>query len=197
MSDKLQRGRIRFYKNKNTLLFFAKIVKAFPISFRIAFFQHCRNIHGFKGFAIRYIILRSCAFKCGDNVSIHPNVFLFNIDKLTIGNNVSIHPMSYIDSTGEIEIGNDVSIAHNVTIMSTSHRFDKLDIPIKDQGIDCMKTIIKDNVWIGSKATILAGITISSGSIIAAGAVVTKSVEPNTIVGGIPAKIIRLRGTEK
>jgi acetyltransferase-like isoleucine patch superfamily enzyme len=194
MDDSIHRGRDHFSKYRKFLIFIAKQLKILPNSFRIKLFRHCRQIQGVKGLAIRYIILKSCIKNCGNNVSIHPQVFLFSIDKLTIGNNVSIHPMSYIDATGEIEIGNDVSIAHGVTIMSTNHRFDNLDIPIKDQGTDKIKTIIKDNVWIGAKATILAGITINSGAIIAAGAVVTKSVESNMIVAGIPAKNIKYRG---
>ena len=129
----------------------------------------------------------------GDNVSINPNIYIFNPENLSIGNNVSIHPMCYIQASGGIKIGNDVSIAHGVTLLSESHRFSNLNIPIKDQGLDYKETIIQSNVWIGAKASILAGVTVKSGSIIGAGAVVTKEVEEYSIVGGVPAKVIKSR----
>jgi acetyltransferase-like isoleucine patch superfamily enzyme len=101
--------------------------------------------------------------------------------------------MCYVDATGGIAIGNDVSIAHGTSIMSTTHKYENIDIPIKDQGFNSSKTVIRNNVWIGAKATILSGILIESGSIVAANAVVTKDIAKNTVVGGVPAKIIKER----
>ena len=80
-----------------------------------------------------------------------------------------------------------------VNLMSENHNFSELNSSIKSQGIARSFILIEDNVWIGVNSTILPGVTIGSGSIIAAGAVVTKDVPKNTIVGGIPAKIIRSR----
>ncbi|QBP43095.1 acyltransferase [Paenisporosarcina antarctica] len=148
---------------------------------------------GNKGLLIRYIFLKTITKECGDNVSIHPNVYLYKLKNLSIGSNVSIHPMCYIDSTGRIDIGNDVSIAHGVTIMSTTHQYGDENILIKDQPVDLLYTKIEDNVWIGAKATILGGVEVSTGSIVAAGAVVIKDVPIRAIVGGVPAKIIKYR----
>ena len=148
---------------------------------------------GIIGIVLRYALLKSIAVNCGDNVAIYPGVYLLKPDKLIIGNNVSIHPMCYIDSTGGIVIGNDVSIAHGTTIMSSTHNYADVNVAIKDQGIKLLKTEIKDNVWIGAKSTILAGVVVESGSIIAANAVVTKNVPQNTVVGGVPARTIKLR----
>lgn len=150
-------------------------------------------VKGKIGIALRYILLKTLAKQVGDNVSIHSGVYLFHPENLSIGDHVSIHPMCYLEASGGLTIGNNVSIAHGATIMTESHRYDSLDIPIKDQGLLFKETIIESDVWIGAKATILYGTTIGSGSIVAAGAVVTKNVPRLAIVGGVPAKVIRLR----
>jgi len=186
-------GRNQFLRYKKIMLFFSSILKSVPFNLRKSLFYHARMISGKKGILIRYILLKSILRKCGDNVSIHSNVYLLNIDRLNLGNNVSIHPMCYIDATGFIEIGNNVSIAHMVTIMSTEHSYNNSEIPIKYQDVIKQKTIIADNVWVGAKSTILSGVSIDEGSIVAAGAVVTKDVIKNVIVGGVPAKIIKER----
>ncbi len=152
-----------------------------------------RKTTGHKGLVIRYALVKTLAKSCGDNVSIHPDVYLFSVAQLTLGNNVSIHPMCYIDAAGEICIGNDVSIAHATTVLSTTHTFGDPDVPIKDQPIEKHKTVIEDNVWIGAKATVLCGNTVHSGAVVAAGAVVTRDVPANSIVGGVPAKVIKER----
>ena len=148
---------------------------------------------GTLGIALRYALLKSICKYCGDNVSVHEGVYLLEPQNLSIGNNVSIHPMCYIDATGEIEIGNDVSIAHATTIMSSTHKFEDKNIPIKDQGIIKEKVIINDNVWVGAKVTILCGNSIASGSVIGAGAVITHDTKENSVNVGVPAKAIKER----
>lgn len=156
-----------------------------------------RSTEGKLGIIIRYILLKSLVKNIGSNVVIFPNVILKNYENLEIGNNVSIHSMTYIEASGGVKIGNDVSIAHGVTIMSETHNFSRNDIPIKDQGISYFKTVIENNVWIGAKATILAGIIIAEGSIIGASSVVTKNTEKFSTNVGIPAKMIKNRRIKK
>lgn len=189
----MSRGREKFKKYKVIINTLVKMCNIIPKSFRVKLFIFFRMTKGNKGLLIRYVLLKSIAKKCGENVSIHPQVYIFNPQRLSIGDNVSVHPMCYIDAAGKINIGNDVSIAHGTTIMSSTHRYDNMDIPIKDQPVDLLHTEIKDNVWVGSKVTILAGIKVESGSILAAGAVVTKNVSENIVVGGVPAKKIKER----
>lgn len=142
---------------------------------------------------IRYALLKSIARKCGDNVSIHPDCYIFHLENIAFGNNVSIHPMCYIDGIGGITIGNDVSIAHGATILSSSHQYGDIHIPIKDQGMFYKETIIENNVWIGAKCSILYGTTVAEGSIVAANSLVNKSYQPFSIIGGVPAKTIKSR----
>ena len=142
---------------------------------------------------IRYICVKNVCKACGKNTAIFSGVYILNPEKLAIGDNVSIHPMSYIDAGGGIFIGNDVSIAHSTTIMSEEHNFSDLNINIKDQGCKSIPTIIEENVWIGAGCRILGGAIIRKGCIIAAGAVVKKEVPQFSVVGGVPAKLLKVR----
>ena len=193
MSVKSERGRDKFLKYKWLINLLSSFIKIFPLKIRKKFFVNARNIKGKFGLALRYAIIKTIAENIGDNVSIYENVYIYSPENLSIGDNVSIHPMCYIDATGGIYIGNDVSIAHMVTVMSTTHLFDDATIPIKDQGCESKKTVIKNNVWIGAKTTVLYGVKISQGSILGANSVVNKDVPEFSIAAGIPAKIIKER----
>ena len=95
---------------------------------------------------------------------------------------------------GKIKIGKDVLIGPQVMIIANNHKYNDLTKPINKQGeFSKGGIIIDDNVWIGARAIILDGVHIESGSVIAAGSVVTKNVEKNTIVGGNPAHFIKKR----
>lgn len=114
---------------------------------------------------------------------------------VTIGNNCSIQTHSLIVGYKEfgVEIGNNVRIAPFVTMISANHNFDRVDIPIYCQGVSAKKIVIEDDCWIASRVNIMAGVTIGKGSVIAAGAVITKDVEPYSVMGGVPANIIKSR----
>lgn len=187
------RGREKFSKYYKIILLIYNLTKLLPLKLRMSLLILFRNTTGNIGLVMRYVLLKSVATHIGKNVSIHPTVFLFNVNNLSIGDNVSIHPMCYIDAAGGVRIGNDVSIAHSCTIMSSSHNYDKINMPIKDQGTSLSEVLIKNNVWLGTKVTILSGVIIDSGAIIGANSVVTKSVNTNEIVGGIPARLIKKR----
>ena len=106
---------------------------------------------------------------------------------IKVGKNVFINACCKFQDQGGIEIGNGVLIGHNVTLATLNHD----ERPDYRQNIYPKPIKIGDNVWIGSNATILSGVTIGNGAIIGANAVVTKDVPENTVVAGIPAKIIR------
>lgn len=189
----MKRKREILEKYNTAIQIVIKVSRIVPKKIYILLLRLIRHHDNYISMFIRYVCMKNCAKSCGDNVAIFSNVYLKNISNLELGSNVSIHPMCYIDALGGIKIGDDVSIAHSTTIMSTEHIFSDLDANIKDQGIECKKTIIENNVWIGAGCRILAGSIIRSGSIIAAGAVVKGEVKKNTIVGGVPAKVIKER----
>ncbi len=193
MSTSNKRGRDTFGKYKKYILFIVRIVSVFSLKKRKKWLIKRRKTKGKKGLIIRYILLKSLAKSCGDNVSIFEDVYIYSPENIDFGDNVSIHPMCYLEGQGGIEIGNDVSIAHAVSILSTTHNMDDLVLPIKDQGVTEKKVTIHDNVWIGCKATVLCGIEINSGSVIGANSVVTKNIKPNSVSAGVPAKEIRSR----
>lgn len=106
---------------------------------------------------------------------------------ITIGKNVFInHGCSFLD-IGGITIEDDVLIGPKVSLITENHPID----PSNRKSLDLKKVLIKKNAWIGAGATILPGVTIGENAIVAAGAVVTKDVFDNTIVGGVPAKLIK------
>lgn len=112
---------------------------------------------------------------------------------LKIGNNSSIGPYSYIGCSGFIEIGDNVMMSPRVSIYAENHLFDHPDLTIKEQGVKREFVKIEDDCWIAANTIILAGVTIGRGSVIAAGSVVTKDIPPYSIVGGVPAKVIKSR----
>lgn len=112
---------------------------------------------------------------------------------LKIGNNSSIGPYSYIGCSGYIEIGDNVMMSPRVSIYAENHLFDHPDLTIKEQGVKREFVKIEDDCWIAANTVILAGVTIGRGSVIAAGSVVTKDIPPYSVVGGVPAKVIKSR----
>jgi len=190
------RGREQFAKYKGVFAVLTSLYRALPLRMRKNALERHRNTRGKLGLGMRYAILRSISDSVGENVAIFPGVFLFNPENVVIGNNVSIQPMTYMECgyrKGGITIDDDVSIAHGVTIMATTHRFDAHDLKIRDQGVESEPVHIEENVWIGAKAAILSGVTIGHGSVVGAGAVVTKPLEPEGVYVGVPAKRVKDR----
>jgi acetyltransferase-like isoleucine patch superfamily enzyme len=108
-----------------------------------------------------------------------------------LGDGVQLYPWNE-----RITIGSNVLIAAGVRIITRKHGFSDMEHPISEQGYTNAPIVIKDDVWIGFNAVILPGVTIGRGSIIGAGAVVTKDVAPYSIVGGVPARLLKKRMRE-
>ena len=92
---------------------------------------------------------------------------------------------------GPVCIGSHVNLAQGITVTALNHNFEDKTKRIDEQGITTKPVFIGDDVWIGANAVILPGVTIGKHCVVAAGAVVTKDVQDNTIVGGVPAKEIK------
>jgi len=126
----------------------------------------------------------------GDKVSLLENTLISaNRGHVSIGDNSWLGPNSVIYGNGGVDIGEDVLIASHCVINTVSHNFSRLDIPMNEQEINCEPVVIENDVWIGSGATILQGVRIGHGSIIGAGAVVTRSIPPFSIALGVPARV--------
>lgn len=139
-------------------------------------------------------LLASGNLKIGENTRLYQNsIVKCQNGDVSLGKNCSIQPPCFIGGAGGIIIKDNVRIAPGVMMFSFDHNFKRTDIPITKQGIKLGKITIEDDVWVGSNAVILKGVTIGTGSIIAAGSVVNKNVPPYSIVGGVPAKIIKKR----
>lgn len=114
---------------------------------------------------------------------------------LRVGTQSSIGAYCWIGASGQVTIGANVIIGPRVTIIPENHNFEDPGLAIRNQGVTRADVAIEDDCWIGASATILAGVRIGRGSIVAAGALVNRDVQAGSIVGGVPAKLIRLRSS--
>ncbi|MBR5540014.1 MAG: acyltransferase [Clostridia bacterium] len=136
---------------------------------------------------------------CGKNVMFTKNSSITGVRNLYVGNNVSLSSATILCTRAKLIIGDDVMFGPHVTVVTGDHRIDIPDRPmisIKDSEKmpeNDQDVVIENDVWVGANATILKGVTIGTGSVISAGAVVTKDVPPFSIVGGVPAKVIKKR----
>lgn len=136
---------------------------------------------------IRLILSELLGYKVPDTVRVFPP---FNTDfgqNIHLGENVFINAGCHFQDQGGIYIGQDTLIGHNVVLATLNHDLN----PARRQLCIPAPIHIGNNVWIGSNSTILSGVTIGDNSVVAAGAVVTKDVPANTIVGGVPARFIK------
>ncbi len=116
---------------------------------------------------------------------------------ITIGDNCSVNPYTILYGKGGLTIGNWVRIAAHCVIVPANHNISDLTRPISRQGSTAVGITIADDVWIGANVTVLDGAVISSGCVIAAGAVVRGDTVANGVYAGVPAKLIKIRGTRE
>lgn len=112
---------------------------------------------------------------------------------ILIGARSYIGPNSVLFGAAGIEIGESALISPGVVITSHQHTFDRDDVDIRDQPLRFGRVVIERDVWIGANATILPGVRLGEGSVVGAGAVVTRDVPPRTVVLGVPAEVARER----
>ena len=148
-------------------------------------------------------IYKACMKYCGKGVYIRPTCSdIKGLWNLSIGDGSSVPKGATLYCTGApLIIGRKVIFGPKPTIITGDHRIDIIGRYIIDVADteklpeNDMPVVIEDDVWCGANVTILKGVTIGRGSVVAAGAVVTKSFPPYSIIGGVPAKLIKMRFT--
>lgn len=141
---------------------------------------------------IRKWYLRLCGAKIQSHTQIDMNVTFMDPNKLKVGHNTHINRQCLIDARGELSIGNNVSISLRSAIITGSHNYQSTTFNFIRS-----KIFIDNYVWIGYQATIIGNVHIGEGAVVCAGSVVTKDVEPWSVVAGVPAKKIGERYPNK
>ncbi len=141
--------------------------------------------------AIRAAVCRPLFRSAGRGIHIKQGAYFGGGDRIDIGDHsdLGLRCLVYNDVT----IGRDVMMGPEVVILAANHNYDNLSVPMRLQGEQRDHVTIGDDVWLGARAVILPGVSIGSGAVVAAGAVVTRDVAPLAIVGGNPARVIRYR----
>lgn len=169
--------RIIFY-----ILYYG-LARHFPVSYR----PFCKFLGRFRIWAAKHLL-----DSAGMNVNIEHGADFGSGKGVEIGDRSGLGVNCKVGSP--LSIGNNVMMGSNVLILTVGHKFSDVSIPMIRQGnLPAKKVTIGDDVWIGDRAIILPGVNIASGSIVGAGSVVTKDVPEFSIVGGVPARIIRNR----
>lgn len=154
---------------------------------------------------LKYFHTLSKRIVFGRNVNVEGNVCF--ADRIVLDDNVEVRnrtkEQSYIASDvsinrntvirGKVRIGEHVSIAPNCMIIGANHKFEDITKPIKTQGVETRGIEIESDVWVGANCVVLDGVTIGKGSIIGAGAVVTKSIPSMSVAVGNPCRVIKQR----
>lgn len=120
--------------------------------------------------------------------AVYRNVDMRSPQRISVGSYTNINKESLLDGRGGLTIGNNVDIAQQTNIWTEQHDYNNPNYSAMSSPV-----VIEDYVWLASRVTVLPGVTIGKGAIVASGAVVTKDVPPFAIVGGVPAKIIGSR----
>lgn len=150
-------------------------------------------VPGYLGITLRRVWYRHTLAACGSKLTVDW-LGVIRTRSTEIGHRCTLGVGAWV---GWARIGNDVLTGNGLTILSgaSQHDFSHVDIPMREQGGSKQRVEIADNVWIGANVTVMTD--VSTGTVIGAGSVVTKTFPPDTIIAGNPARIIRDRAAEK
>ena len=176
----------------------SRLVEKFFLYYRKKCFEGYLNQTKIEGLSIvGKIYLRNKNVHLGKNVTLYPGVMFQGEGNIYIGDNSFLgnNTIIYSEREHNVYIGENCMIAPMCYITNTDHNIalPSIDTPMNQMGVVCADTFIEDNVWMAAYATVLKGSHIHSGAVIGAKALVKGEVEANSVVGGIPAKIIKYR----
>ncbi|NIA07133.1 MAG: acyltransferase [Actinobacteria bacterium] len=143
--------------------------------------------------ALKSLFLRCLGAKVGKSVIYYPGIWIMTGRNLTLGHHVNLALDVLITTDGGVSIGDRTMVGYRSQIISCNHIIPDKGERIFDSGHVHKKVDIGKDVWIGANCLIMPGVRIGDGAVVAAGAVVTDNVPENAIVGGVPARIIRMR----
>ena len=136
---------------------------------------------------VRGLLSELFGYRVPQSLRVFPPFYADFGKNITVGEEVFINACCHFQDHGGVTIGDGCQIGHNVVFATLNH-----GLKPEERCYTCPAPIVLGrNVWVGSNATILQGVTIGDNAVVAAGAVVTKDVEANTVVGGVPAKFIK------
>lgn len=173
-------------RKKICLILYYTILRYLPSTGNASISIISKHIRSLRSSIGRYIFN-----SCGLNINIERGANFGTGAGITIGTNSGLGINCNV--RGPLAIGDNVMMGPEVVILPSNHCFDRIDIPMNQQGMSTKKVTIGNDVWIGQRAIILSGVTIGNGVIVGAGAVVTKNIPDYAIVGGVPAKILKMR----
>ena len=165
---------------------FGKPIKAIKYFFVNWFF--CKFTKSIPSWTFRKFLYRLSGMKIGKNTIINQGFEYYSPDRLCIGDSSHINRNCFIDARGYCNIGSNTSISHEVLILTGTHDINSENFAEIHKSVE-----IGDYVWIGARATILPGVSIGKGAVVAAGALVTKDIKDFEIVAGVPAKVMGTR----
>ena len=140
---------------------------------------------------VRRIICCPLFDHCGENVNVENRAYFAKGNGISIGSGSGLGVNCLVH--GPLEMGDNVMMGPDVVILTHSHKFDRTDIPMCQQGSVVKNVTIGNDVWIGMRAVIMPGVKIGNGVIIGSGSIVTKDIPDYAVVGGVPARIIKYR----
>lgn len=136
---------------------------------------------------VRALLSELFGYAVPDSLKVFPPFYTDFGKNITVGKEVFINACCHFQDHGGVTLGDGCQIGHNVVFATLNHGLR----PEERRAMYPAPIVLGRDVWVGSNATILSGVTIGDGAIVAAGAVVTKDVPPRTVVGGVPARVIR------
>jgi maltose O-acetyltransferase len=176
----------------------SKLTRNLALFVYYAFAQHLpmQPMPGFRiGYAVRGWLARRIFKSCGEGVIVKSKAYFGSGAEIVLGDRSQIGQNARIEH--DVIFGNDVVMGPDVVIMSSSHAFDALDVPINLQGATPKRPpVIGNDVWIGTRVIILPGVTIGDGAVIGAGSIVTRDIPPLAVAVGVPARMVRYRGQQ-